>query len=141
MEKYRNLDYLEHESQKHRKNEEERKEEQERRLKKMRERLLKEEVDLLRGGRGGDGDDDTGRVAKNGISNSRNSGYVHCVVLYCIILCIKSYFLQLRKHVFVSATQSVSLPLFVSMSPTEMGEEIIVFFLFSLILVGSVAFF
>ena len=54
MEKYRNLDYLEHESQKHRKNEEERKEEQERRLKKMRERLLKEEVDLLRGGRGGD---------------------------------------------------------------------------------------
>lgn len=87
MEKYRNLDYLEHESQKHRKNEEERKEEQERRLKKMRERLLKEEVELLRGGRGGDGDgdDDTGRVAKNGVSNSRNSGYVHSVVFCCIM--------------------------------------------------------
>lgn len=101
MEKYRNLDYLEHESQKHRKNEEERKEEQERRLKKMRERLLKEEVDLLRGGRGGDGDgdDDTGRVAKNGISNSRNSGYMHCVVS-----CNLSYLLQHRIHVFVSAT-------------------------------------
>ena len=50
MEKYRNLDYLEHESEKYRKNEEERMEEQERRLKKTRERLLKDEVDLLRGG-------------------------------------------------------------------------------------------
>ena len=60
MEKYRNLDYLEHESEKYRKNEEERKEEQERRLKKMRERLLKEEVDLLRGGRAGDNDEDLG---------------------------------------------------------------------------------
>lgn len=141
MEKYRNLDYLEHESQKHRKNEEERKEEQERRLKKMRERLLKEEVDLLRGGRGGDGDgdDDTGRVAKNGTSNSRNSGYVHCVV--CVVSCKSSYLLQLRIHVFESATQSVSLALCVSIHPAEIREEVIVFFLFSLILVGSVTFF
>ena len=59
MEKYRNLDYLEHESEKYRRHEEERMEEQEKRLKKTRERLLKEEVDLLRGGRG-DGDDDGG---------------------------------------------------------------------------------
>ena len=50
MEKYRNLDFLEHESEKYQRNEDERREEQERRLKKMRERLLKEEVDLLRGG-------------------------------------------------------------------------------------------
>ena len=57
MEKYRNLDFLEHESEKYRKHEEERIEEQEGRLKKTRERLLKEEVDLLRGGRG-DGEDE-----------------------------------------------------------------------------------
>lgn len=49
MEKYRNLDYLEHELEKYHRDEQERKEEQERKLKKMRERLLKEEVDLLRG--------------------------------------------------------------------------------------------
>lgn len=83
MEKYRNLDYLEHESEKYRKNEEERKEEQERRLKKMRERLLKEEVDLLRGGRGGDGDEDVGGMVMKGGQNSRTNGYVavahHCL--------------------------------------------------------------
>ena len=41
MEKYRNLDFLEHESEKYQRNDDERREEQERRLKKMRERLLK----------------------------------------------------------------------------------------------------
>ena len=84
MEKYRNLDYLEHESAKHRKNEDERKEEQDKRLKKMRERLLKDEVDLLRGGRAGDGEEDDvrGRVAKNGMLNPRNSGFVHHI-FYC----------------------------------------------------------
>lgn len=49
MEKHRNLDYLEHELDKYRRNEDERMEEQERKLRKMRERLLKEEVDLMRG--------------------------------------------------------------------------------------------
>ena len=47
--RFRNLDYLEHELEKYHKAEEERKEEHDRKLKKMRERLRKEEVDLLRG--------------------------------------------------------------------------------------------
>ena len=60
MEKLRNLDYLEQELEKYHRNEQEQMEDQERRLKKMRERLLKEEVDLMRGGsrqddRDGDG--------------------------------------------------------------------------------------
>jgi clusterin-associated protein 1 len=55
LEKYRNLDYLEHELAKYHRKEEERKEEQERRLKKMRERLLKEEVEILRGNRDDEG--------------------------------------------------------------------------------------
>lgn len=50
MEKHRNLDYLEFELEKYRKFEEEQMQEQDRKLKKMRERLLKEEVDLMRGG-------------------------------------------------------------------------------------------
>jgi len=54
IEKFRNLDYLEHELAKYHKIEEEKKEEHERKLKKMRERLLKDEVDLLRGEKGGD---------------------------------------------------------------------------------------
>jgi clusterin-associated protein 1 len=49
IEKFRNLNYLEHELEKYHKAELERKEEHDRRLKKMRDRLLKEEVDLLRG--------------------------------------------------------------------------------------------
>lgn len=49
IEKVRNLDYLEHELEKYHKAEEERKEEHDRKLRKMRERLRKEEVDLLRG--------------------------------------------------------------------------------------------
>lgn len=64
MEKYRNLDYLESELEGFHKNEEERKEEQERRLKKMRERLLKEEVELLRGPMVND--DDDGPMLVNG---------------------------------------------------------------------------
>ena len=56
LEKYRNLDYLEHELEKYNKHEEERKADHERKLKKMRERLLKEEVDLLRGGKKDDSD-------------------------------------------------------------------------------------
>ena len=47
--KYRNLDYLEHELSVYHKAEEERREENERKLKKMREKLLKAEVELLRG--------------------------------------------------------------------------------------------
>lgn len=50
MEKFRNLDYLEQELEQYHRNEEERRLEQERRLKKMRERLLREEVEILRGG-------------------------------------------------------------------------------------------
>ncbi len=49
IEKVRNLDYLERELEKYHKAEEERKEEHDRKLKKMREKLRKEEVDLLRG--------------------------------------------------------------------------------------------
>ena len=49
--KYRNLDYLEHELGAYHKAEEEREEEGERKLKRMREKLLKEEVELLRGNR------------------------------------------------------------------------------------------
>ena len=73
MEKYRNLNYLEHESEKYRKREEERIEEQEKRLKKTRERLLKEEVELLRGGRG-DRDDDMGApvVTRLGLAQSQS---------------------------------------------------------------------
>jgi clusterin-associated protein 1 len=53
MEKYRNLDYLEHELAKYHRQEEERMEEHDRKLKKMREKLLKEEVEILRGHRDG----------------------------------------------------------------------------------------
>lgn len=53
MEKYRNLDYLEHELQKYHQQEQERMEEHDRKLKKMREKLLKEEVEILRGHRDG----------------------------------------------------------------------------------------
>jgi clusterin-associated protein 1 len=51
MDKHRNLDYLEFELDKYKRSEEERMAEHERKLRKMRERLLREEVDLLRGGR------------------------------------------------------------------------------------------
>lgn len=60
MEKYRNLDYLENELHKYHKQEEERMEEHDRKLKKMREKLLKEEVEILRGHRDGGGRDDYG---------------------------------------------------------------------------------
>jgi len=53
MEKYRNLDYLEHELKKYHQQEQERMEEHDRKLKKMREKLLKEEVEILRGHRDG----------------------------------------------------------------------------------------
>jgi clusterin-associated protein 1 len=78
MEKHRNLDYLEQELEKYHKAEEEAMEEQERRLKKMRERLLKEEVDLMRGNlregdgggsgtrKGGRDDEDDGNRANRG---------------------------------------------------------------------------
>ena len=51
IDKYRNLDYLERELEKYNRHEEEKKLEHERRLKKMREKLLREEVELLRGSR------------------------------------------------------------------------------------------
>jgi clusterin-associated protein 1 len=53
MEKYRNLDYIEQELEKFHKAEDERREEQEKRLQKMRERLYREEVELLRHGGAG----------------------------------------------------------------------------------------
>jgi len=59
IEKYRNLDYLENELQKYHNSEQERIEEHNRKLKKMREKLLKEEVAILRGHRdAGRGNDD-----------------------------------------------------------------------------------
>ena len=58
MEKFRNLNYLENELEQHHKHEEERRIENERRLKKMRERLIKEEVELLRGNGNGSNRDD-----------------------------------------------------------------------------------
>jgi clusterin-associated protein 1 len=66
MDKHRNVDYLESELDKYRRNEEEKKEEQDRKLKKMRERLLKEEVDLMRGQKadGGDGGYNAGAQGK-----------------------------------------------------------------------------
>ena len=72
MEKYRNLDYLENELEQYHRNEEDRRLEHERRLKKMRERLLREEVELLRGGNREDGDDDIIQPRQNGNTNARN---------------------------------------------------------------------
>ena len=57
MERHRNLDYLEHELEKFRLAEEERREEQQRKLVKMRERLLRDEVEILRGDRDGEAED------------------------------------------------------------------------------------
>lgn len=68
MDKHRNLDYLEHELDKYRRNEEERKEEQDKKMKKMRERLLKEEVDLMRGGR-----EEGGGGGANGMGYNSNA--------------------------------------------------------------------
>lgn len=57
IDKYRNLDYLEHELEKYHRSEDERKQEHDRRMKKMRERLVREEVELLRGNRQADEDE------------------------------------------------------------------------------------
>ena len=65
IEKFRNLDYLEHELNKYHKIEEEKKEEHERKLKKMRERLLKDEVELLRGEKAGDMGGGSGAQSKS----------------------------------------------------------------------------
>jgi len=70
LDKQRNLDYLESELDKFRRAEEEQMEEQERRLKKMRERLLKEEVDLMRGGDKGTAG---GNGSRGGIASSGRS--------------------------------------------------------------------
>lgn len=75
MEKYRNLDYLEHELNKYHRSEEERKEEQNRKLKKMREKLLKEEVEILRGHRGDRDDYEGGRGGSGGGGLFGNSNY------------------------------------------------------------------
>eukprot|EP01041_Mallomonas_annulata_P006988 gene6988-14203_t len=72
MEKFRNLDYLEHELEQYYKNEEERRLENERRLKKMRERLLREEVELLRGAGNREDVDDEPPVQSN--RNNGNGG-------------------------------------------------------------------
>lgn len=72
IEKFRNLDYLEHELAKYHKIEEEKKEEHERKLKKMRERLLKDEVELMRGEKAGGGGGRAGS-ADNAASQSKGS--------------------------------------------------------------------
>lgn len=66
IEKFRNLDYLEKELNKYHKIEEEKKEDHQRKLKKMREKLLKDEVDLLRGEKSGAGDSGYGSAPAKG---------------------------------------------------------------------------
>jgi clusterin-associated protein 1 len=101
MEKYRNLDYLEHELEKYHRDEQERKEEQERKLKKMRERLLKEEVDLLRGGRRDDEPSYTKYEARSGGEKARSQaalnrhdnrasmqGSLQGISIYLFIICL-----------------------------------------------------
>eukprot|EP00601_Ochromonadales_sp_CCMP2298_P027517 CAMPEP_0173282396 /NCGR_PEP_ID=MMETSP1143-20121109/6789_1 /TAXON_ID=483371 /ORGANISM="non described non described, Strain CCMP2298" /LENGTH=418 /DNA_ID=CAMNT_0014219947 /DNA_START=166 /DNA_END=1422 /DNA_ORIENTATION=- len=80
MDKHRNLDYLEFELDKYKRSEEERMAEHERKLRKMRERLLREEVDLLRGGReesetkNGGGAGEAGAGSGSGAGRSRVQG-------------------------------------------------------------------
>ena len=66
IERHRNLDYLEHELEKFHLAEEERREEQQRKLVKMRERLLRDEVEILRGDRDGEAEEyqDRARAAR-----------------------------------------------------------------------------
>lgn len=78
--KYRNIEYLESELAAHRLREEEQRQEQAARVKKMRERLLKEELELLRSGgdlkakdRDGVSDDDDDRKKQN----SRGKGVLN----------------------------------------------------------------
>mmetsp|Transcript_11237 Transcript_11237/g.11263 ORF Transcript_11237/g.11263 Transcript_11237/m.11263 type:complete len:451 (-) Transcript_11237:213-1565(-) len=74
LEKFRNLDYLENELEQYYKNEEERRKENELRLKKMRERLIREEVEILRGGGREDGDDETPALASSKYANVVTAG-------------------------------------------------------------------
>ena len=85
MEKYRTLDYLENELEQYHKAEEERKEEHDRKLKRMREKLLKEEVEVLRGNRRDDADEEykppansagRGNAGQSGMSSANSGGYV-----------------------------------------------------------------
>lgn len=73
VQKYRNLDYLEHELEQYTLAEQERKQEADRRLQKMREKLLKEEVEILRGNRE-DIDDSFGIQAFNRTASSDMNG-------------------------------------------------------------------
>lgn len=83
MEKYRTLDYLENELEQYHKAEEERKEEHDRKLKRMREKLLKEEVEVLRGNRRDDADEEykppansagRGNAGQGGMSSANSGG-------------------------------------------------------------------
>ena len=76
IEKYRNLDYLEFELEKYHKAEEERKIEHEKKLQKMRERLYRDEDELLLGSKQNDNDNDVVISDKRPIvskSNGRDS--------------------------------------------------------------------
>jgi len=75
IEKYRNLDYIQHELDKYHKAEEERKQEHEKRLLKMRERLYREEVELLRGSgkRSDEIDDDKRLVITQRVTSDRSN--------------------------------------------------------------------
>ncbi len=93
MEKYRTLDYLENELEQYHKAEEERKEEHDRKLKRMREKLLKEEVEVLRGNRRDDADEEyrppansagRGNAGQGAASSANSGGYVFiCNSLPC----------------------------------------------------------
>ena len=72
VEKFRNLDYVEHELEKYHTAEEERRVEQEKRLLKMRERLYREEVELLRGSKQDEDQENTKRITNNGRSGNSN---------------------------------------------------------------------
>ena len=71
IEKYRNIGYIEHELNKYRIQEEEKRQKQIIRINKMRERLLKEEVELLRGG-GGDSKGEKKMNGSGGGAGGRN---------------------------------------------------------------------
>ena len=75
MDKYRALDYLEHELEAYHKAEEERKEEHDRKLRRMREKLLKEEVEVLRGNRRDEVDDDYRPAANSNRPSGTQSNY------------------------------------------------------------------
>jgi hypothetical protein len=96
MEKHRNLDYLEHELDKYHHNEEERMKEHELKLRKMRERLLKEEVDLMRGARGGEGGGGGGGGDEDRYGAPRKDYYGNGYVVSLQFACLALYFIDFK---------------------------------------------